>query len=115
MYLFNLQILLVMKTEKLKLDYLLKAVDGIFRASLVLLSMENYRKSPQCNITVTWLKELDKYYTTEPKAYHLSYSINKHDAIDIADPNGMNGRLSYATRVLSHHARDKMKNIFLRN
>ena len=50
-----------MKTEKLKLDYLLKAVDGIFRASLVLLSMENYRKSPQCNITVTWLKELDKY------------------------------------------------------
>ena len=48
--LFNLQILPVMKTEKLKLDQLLQAEDGIFNASLVLL----------CNITVTWLNELDK-------------------------------------------------------
>ena len=49
--LFNLQILPVMKTEKLKLDQLLQAEDGIFNASLGLL----------CNITVTWLNELDKY------------------------------------------------------
>ena len=48
--LFNLQIFPVMKTEKLKLDQLLQAEDGIFNASLVLL----------CNITVTWLNELDK-------------------------------------------------------
>ena len=39
-----------MKTEKLKLDQLPQAEDGIFNASLVLL----------CNITVTWLNELDK-------------------------------------------------------
>ena len=31
-----------------------------FRASLLLLSMENCRKSPQCNLAVTWLNELDK-------------------------------------------------------
>ena len=29
------------------------------------------------------------YFFTELKTYHLSYSINKHDAIDITDPGSM--------------------------
>ena len=29
------------------------------------------------------------YYFTELKTYHLSYSIYKHDAIDIADPSSI--------------------------
>ena len=29
------------------------------------------------------------YFFTEPKTYYLSYSIYKHDAIDIADPSSM--------------------------
>ena len=31
------------------------------------------------------------YFFTELKTYDLSYSIYKHDAIDIADPNNMQG------------------------
>ena len=77
---------------------------------------------PQSHRDQMWARPITKfvydiflYFFTELKAYHLSYSINNHDAIDIADPNSMNGCLPYATRVLSHHARDKTKNIFLRN
>ena len=29
------------------------------------------------------------YFFTDFKTYHFSYSIYKHDAIDIADPNRM--------------------------
>ena len=29
------------------------------------------------------------YFFTEPKTYYLSYSVYKHDAIDIADPSSM--------------------------
>ena len=34
-------------------------------------------------------KNISLYFFTELKSYHLSYSIYKHDAIDIADPNSM--------------------------
>ena len=34
-------------------------------------------------------KNIFLYFFTEFKSYNLSYSIYKHDAIDIADPNSM--------------------------
>ena len=34
-------------------------------------------------------KNIFLYFFTELKTYHLSYSIYKHDAIDIADPSSM--------------------------
>ena len=33
------------------------------------------------------MKNILLYFFRELKTYHLSYSIYKHDAIDIADPN----------------------------
>ena len=35
------------------------------------------------------MKNILLYFFTELKTYHLSYSIYKHDAINIADPNSM--------------------------
>ena len=34
-------------------------------------------------------KNIFHYFFTELKAYYLSYSIYKHDAINIADPSRM--------------------------
>ena len=33
------------------------------------------------------VKNILLYFFTELKTYHLSYSIDKHDAINIADPS----------------------------
>ena len=34
-------------------------------------------------------KNIVRYFFTKFKTYYLSYSIYKHDAIDIADPSSM--------------------------
>ena len=34
-------------------------------------------------------KNIVRYFFTKLKTYYLSYSIYKHDAIDIADPSSM--------------------------
>ena len=38
----------------------------------------------------SWQDEKHHFFI-ELKAYHLSFSIYKHDAIDIADPSSMQG------------------------
>ena len=41
-------------------------------------------------LSLAWDKEkIFLYFFTDFKTQHLSYSIYKHDAIDIADPNRM--------------------------
>ena len=41
-------------------------------------------------LSLAWDKEkIFLYFFTDFKTCHLSYSIYKHDAIDIADPNRM--------------------------
>ena len=39
--------------------------------------------------TRRWARSIAIYFFTEHKTFHLSYSIYKHDAIDIADPSSM--------------------------
>ena len=84
-------------------------------------------------------KNIFLYFLTELKTYHISYSIYKHDAIYIADPNSIRHKLrslrslcgsvvedwsaesedlrfdsSWGLRICYlSHARDKTKNIFL--
>ena len=59
-----MELLLVMKTEKTEIMLSPKSSGRsyakFFRASLLFLSMENCRKSAYCNLSVTWLNELDK-------------------------------------------------------
>ena len=59
-----MQLLPEMKTEKLKLDFL-KEVDRIMQNSSECLFysffMENQRKSPKCNLSVTKLNGFDKF------------------------------------------------------
>ena len=92
-------------------------------------------------MSLAWDKEkIFLYFFTDFKTYHLSYSIYKHDAIDIADQNaervaselrirplcssvvahrgaesvGLRFDSSWGLRIFSlSHARDKTKNIFL--
>ena len=49
-------------------------------------SVKKYRRM----FFVLWDEEkIFLYFFTDFKTYHFSYSIYKHDAIDIADPNRM--------------------------
>ena len=40
---------------------------------------------------MTRRKNIFLYFFTELNIYHLSYSVNKHEAFDIADPSSMLG------------------------
>ena len=85
-----------------------------------------------CPTLVTRRKNIFPYFFTELLTYHLSYSIYKHDAIDIVDPIAVYicRHVSYELRseepvglrfdstlrleiVALFYARDKTKNVFL--
>ena len=42
-----------------------------------------------CPTLVTKRKTYVSFFFTELRTYYLSYSINRHDATDIADPSSM--------------------------